>query len=146
MRSLLALWRPSTCQAKHVEWNDRGYESCSARRASVHHCRNAYPVARGEAEEAHCHSGKSSLQRFQRVLKIRFADSTYSKVMLFSFVAPHEGRILLANFDGKDLVIRKSPLYSFGPECQEYQESMSLFTRYQASSISPEGSTKILSS
>lgn len=61
--------------------------------------------------------------------------------MLFSFVAPQHGRIILAHYDGGKLVVHMSPLYRF---CAQDEDSMLLFTRYLASDIDPEGVTTSL--
>lgn len=61
--------------------------------------------------------------------------------MLFSFVAPRQGRILLAHFNGQKLVVKQSPLYEF---CAEDDSSMLLFTRYLAASVDWKGVTKSL--
>ncbi|KAL4958566.1 hypothetical protein BDW69DRAFT_179564 [Aspergillus filifer] len=53
-------------------------------------------------------------------------------VMLFSFMGPRHGRILLAYSDGRQLIIRKSPLYQF---TSRDEGSMELFARYQAAEI-----------
>lgn len=52
--------------------------------------------------------------------------------MLFSFMGEKQGRILLAHFDGKKLIVRMSELYRF---LVEDHDSLFLFTRYLASEI-----------
>ncbi|KAL4941083.1 hypothetical protein BDV06DRAFT_223439 [Aspergillus oleicola] len=61
-------------------------------------------------------------------------------VMLFSFMGPRHGRILLAYFDGQQLVIRKSPLYQF---TSRDEGSMELFARYQAAEIGAGVTTRL---
>lgn len=63
--------------------------------------------------------------------------------MLFSFVAPRHGRIILAHFDGSKLVVQASRLYRFHTTDED---SMLLFTRYLASDVNPNGVTKSLMS
>lgn len=58
--------------------------------------------------------------------------------MLFSFVTPRHGRIILAHNDGQKLVVRMSPLYPFFPQDKD---SLPLFTRYLASEVDPKGVT-----
>lgn len=61
--------------------------------------------------------------------------------MLFSFVAPQHGRIILAHYYGEKLVVRMSPLYQFSAQDKD---SLPLFTRYLASEVDPNGVTTSL--
>ncbi|KAL2867665.1 uncharacterized protein BJX67DRAFT_380613 [Aspergillus lucknowensis] len=54
------------------------------------------------------------------------------KVMIFSFMGQRHGRILIPYFDGRQLIIRKSPLYLF---TSTDHEGMDELTRYQAGEI-----------
>ncbi|KAE8151535.1 hypothetical protein BDV25DRAFT_138770 [Aspergillus avenaceus] len=65
----------------------------------------------------------------------------FSQLMLFSFVGKQHGRIFLAHFDGKGLVVRMSELYPFMAGEEDFHQNLFLFTRYLAGEIDPRGET-----
>lgn len=54
--------------------------------------------------------------------------------MLFSFAGPRSGRILTAYFDGEDLIVQHSPIYSFPAFASD---AMREFVRHQAAEVAP---------
>ncbi|RAH58910.1 hypothetical protein BO85DRAFT_369246 [Aspergillus piperis CBS 112811] len=63
-------------------------------------------------------------------------------VMLFSFMRNRRGRILFAHCLGNRLVIEMSPLCPFEVEGEGWNDSLALFTRYQAAVPSSTDTTK----
>ncbi|KAJ5183053.1 hypothetical protein N7492_000669 [Penicillium capsulatum] len=61
-------------------------------------------------------------------------------VMLFSLSGPKHGRILTAHYDGKRIVVHRSPAYRFFPDDSM---SLQLFVRYLASDVKPFGKTHL---
>ncbi|KAF9891859.1 hypothetical protein FE257_003344 [Aspergillus nanangensis] len=62
-------------------------------------------------------------------------------VMLFSFMGPRHGRILLAHFNGSKLIVRMTRMYRFLLGEHQFEENLFLFTRYLASATNPRDDT-----
>ncbi|RAK89177.1 hypothetical protein BO79DRAFT_254574 [Aspergillus costaricaensis CBS 115574] len=73
-----------------------------------------------------------------------FKNHAVVPVMLFSFMRNRRGRILLAHCLESRLVVEMSPLYPFEVGEEGWNDSLALFTRYQAAGPSSTDTTKFL--
>lgn len=61
--------------------------------------------------------------------------------MIFSFIAPKHGRLILAHFDGNTLLIRISETLDFSSKNEEAWET---FIRYVAADVNSEADTSTM--
>ncbi|KAL4788550.1 hypothetical protein BJX76DRAFT_115 [Aspergillus varians] len=87
---------------------------------------------------------RSELLIILGIMVERLRDKSLNKhviipVMLFSFVGPRSGRILMAYFDGQHLIVQQSPLYNFPGS--PGSDAMLEFVRHQAAGLTPNMDT-----